>query len=96
MNADLDRLRKGIQEIDQQIAKLLHQRIDTVLQIGQIKSELGLPIVDKSREKQVIINVSNDSSDSAHKESLQKIYKYIIRVCRETQMTAIAKNKTRG
>ena len=96
MNADLDRLRKGIQEIDQQIAKLLHQRIDTVLQIGQIKSELGLPIVDKSREKQVITNVSNDSYNPDHTESLQKIYKYIIRICRETQMTAIAKNQKRG
>ena len=93
MNTDIDRLRKEIQEIDRKIAKLLHRRIDTVLQIGQIKSELGLPVVDKSREKQVLTNVSNDSDNPAHTESLQKIYKYIIRICRETQKNPITKDR---
>ena len=93
MNADLDRLRNEIQEIDHQIAKLLHKRIDAVLQIGQIKSELGLPIIDKNREKQVITNVLNDSYNPVHTESIQKFFRYIIRICRETQMNAIAKNR---
>jgi chorismate mutase len=93
MNADLDRLRNEIQEIDHQIAKLLHKRIDTVLQIGQIKSESGLPIIDKNREKQVITYVLNDSYNPVHTESIQRIFRYIIRICRETQMKAIVKNR---
>jgi monofunctional chorismate mutase len=93
MNADLDRLRNQIQEIDHQIAKLLHKRIDTVLEIGQIKSELGLPIVDKNREKQVITNVLNDSNNPVHTKSIHKFFRYIIRICRETQKNAITKDR---
>ncbi len=93
MNTDLDRLRNQIQEIDHQIVKLLHKRIDTVLQIGQIKSQSGLPIIDKDREKQVITNVINDSNNPVHKKSLKKIFRYIILICREKQMNAIEINR---
>ena len=93
MNTNLDRLRNEIQKIDHQIAKLLHKRIDTVIEIGQIKSELGLPIVDKNREKQVINNVLNDSNNPIHAESIHKFFRYIIRICRETQKNEITKDR---
>ena len=92
MEKDLNELRRKIQKIDYDIVSLLNQRIESVHQIGQIKTELNLPIIDKEREKLVLSHVMNTSHNPIHSDSIQKIYQYIIQICRETQMNTISKN----
>ncbi len=43
-------LRKQIDEIDQQIIKLLAERISTAKAIGKFKKEAEMPVYDKKRE----------------------------------------------
>lgn len=93
MQKDLDVLRNKIQKIDHEIVSLLNQRIEAVDQIGQIKIKLGMPIIDKEREKHVLSHVMNTSHNPVHSNSIQKIYQTIIQICRETQMNASTKNR---
>ena len=50
---DLDNLRTGINEIDNQIFSLLIQRLGLVYSIGEIKKKNNLEILDKEREKNI-------------------------------------------
>ena len=93
MQKDLDVLRNKIQKIDHEIVSLLNQRIEAVQQIGQIKIKLGLPIIDKEREKRVLSHVMNTSHNPIYSNSIQNIYQHIIQICRETQMNTMTQNR---
>lgn len=47
---ELNELRKQIDKIDEQMAKLFEERMNLVKQVGQYKKEHNLPILDKERE----------------------------------------------
>lgn len=51
---ELEELRKKIDVIDQEMLKLFEERMNLAYQIGQIKKERKLPILDSDREKEVI------------------------------------------
>lgn len=50
---ELNELRKQIDKVDKQMAKLFEERMDIVKQIGNYKKEHNLPILDKERENLV-------------------------------------------
>ena len=54
MSDRLETLRKRIVELDGALVDLVAERKAVVLEIGQIKTELGLPILDPAREASVI------------------------------------------
>ncbi|HMM06226.1 MAG TPA: chorismate mutase [Clostridiales bacterium] len=47
---ELDEIRKKIDEIDDQLIKLLRQRLDAAAEIAAWKGEHGLPVDDSQRE----------------------------------------------
>ncbi|BDC19727.1 chorismate mutase [Acidianus sp. HS-5] len=51
--SELENLRKEIEEIDENIIKLLARRFQVSQEIGKIKKEKGLPITDENRESKV-------------------------------------------
>ena len=51
---DLQSLRAQIDVIDRQLAELFRQRMDVTRQVGEYKAANGLPILDRTREKQVL------------------------------------------
>lgn len=54
----LDELRQEIDEIDQEILKILVKRVEVVKQIGELKNEQNLPIVDEQRKEQVLESIT--------------------------------------
>lgn len=56
---DLDNLRSGINEIDNQIFSLLIQRLGLVYSIGAIKKNNNLEILDKEREKNIYSRIDS-------------------------------------
>lgn len=52
--ARLGKLRDKIVALDEDLIRLVGERRDLVLEIGRIKEELGLPILDPGREAQVV------------------------------------------
>ncbi len=55
MNEELNKLRKRIDKIDQQIILLLSQRLDTCFEVGKVKRKLQVEnFLDKKRWQEVI------------------------------------------
>ena len=55
---ELNELREQINQIDDEMARLFAKRMDTVLQVAQSKKESGKPVLDRSRERQVLARVA--------------------------------------
>jgi len=50
----LEVLRKRILEVDEALVGLVGERRALVLEIGRLKAEMGLPVLDPSREAAVV------------------------------------------
>jgi len=81
---DLDNLRTGINEIDNQIFSLLIQRLGLVYSIGEVKKKNNLEILDKERENNIYSRI-----DSQYKGRnglfLKDIYKTVMNESKRIQ-----------
>lgn len=50
----LEELRRRIIEVDEQLIRLIGERKELVLAVGDLKAELGLPVLDPQREAEVV------------------------------------------
>ena len=77
MNKDIEKIREKIDTIDKEVFQLLIDRLNAVTDIGEIKKQEGLPILDQSREQLIY-----DKIDSLFSEKeamfLKNIYQSII------------------
>lgn len=55
---DIQDLRANINKIDDQMAELFRERMDTALAIAQYKKENKLPVLDRSREREILSRVA--------------------------------------
>ena len=84
MKKTLKTLRREIDQIDQELIKLLAKRFKVTQKIGIYKKEYNLPPQDKKREKQLF----KERKQWAEKEGLnikliEKIFKLIIEKVRQ-------------
>ena len=83
---ELDRLRKQIIELDDELIRLIGERREVVLEIGRLKRELGLPVMDPAREAQVVRRVAERSRELGVDEELTRdVIWRIISSARDTQ-----------
>ena len=75
-------LRDKIDQIDQELLKLLSARAEVALEVGKIKNETGAPIYRPEREKQVIQNLSSKNAGPLKSESISAIWLEIMSGCR--------------
>lgn len=74
---DLQELRQGINEIDEQIFSLLIQRLGIIKNIILVKKQQNLPIEDKDRENNIYCRIDSQY-DGRQGLFLKDIYKTII------------------
>ena len=55
----IENLRKLIDELDEEILKLLSKRKNLVKEVGKLKENLDLPVFDKKREEEILKTISN-------------------------------------
>ncbi len=51
---ELERLRERIIALDEELVRLIGERRDLALRIGELKAGLGLPVLDPAREARVV------------------------------------------
>lgn len=85
-------LRVELDEIDYQIIKLLISRFSITKQIGKIKQDLAIEVIDQNREDEIIARIRNvineeDEDDTCvtNVNSITKIYKEIMSESRKQQ-----------
>ena len=82
---DLKDLRNKIDEIDKKIVELLNKRAELSHEVGKVKKEKNLEIIDFSREKEVFNKVLKYSNKKIPDEDLKNIYREIIASSRKLQ-----------
>ena len=77
--------RKKIDELDEQIVKLLNERAACAIAIGDIKRNNGAAIYEPQREQQVIQHARGINPGPLTAEQVQEVYERIMDVMRALQ-----------
>ncbi|RMG01126.1 MAG: chorismate mutase [Acidobacteria bacterium] len=80
--------RRMIDEVDRQIVELINKRAMLCRKIGHVKHELGLPVIDLSREREIINNALANNSKFISDEGLERIFRVLIKESRNIQVEA--------
>lgn len=81
----LESYRNQIDNIDKEIVRLLEQRFKICLCIGKYKKEIGLDILNESREKEVIDKNISLVQDDFYKDYIQETLLSIMSESRKIQ-----------
>ena len=63
MSKELLALRNKIDEVDKSILSLINQRLALVAEVGEVKSEHGIPIYDPKREADMLAKRKQEAED---------------------------------
>lgn len=82
----LDECRKEIDHVDKRIVALLNRRAALVREIGAIKANAGLPVVDWKREAKVLEGLVAANEGMIDDKALARIYRAVLLECRQIQL----------
>ena len=78
--------RETIDRLNNEIIKLLGERVQAALRIGEIKRKHGKPVVDKTREQAILDAIREKAElNGLDQDGLERIFKEIIRLCVEAE-----------
>jgi len=82
-------LRKKIEAVDGQILQLLNERAEIVLEVGKVKSEVGMESYDPRREEEILGRLLLRNPGPFPVEGVSPVFREIISACRslEVQLT---------
>ena len=72
---DLETLRKEIDQTDEAICALLSKRFSVVREIGAVKKEKGIPVLNEDRERAVLEKVRARASGAEEADAFAAIYR---------------------
>ena len=82
---DLDIIRQEIDQIDNQIVKLLEERMHLVEGVVAYKKSSGKPILDSKREEVIFEKVRNRVEDKRYQETIVATFSDILKRSRDYQ-----------
>ena len=75
---DLAAWRKKIDEIDQQLVKLLNERSRCAVEIGHLKKDLHLPAWQPEREAEILRNIVASNRGPLDDAAIRRLFERII------------------
>jgi len=86
---NLDDWRSRINDLDNQILRLLNQRAEAVLQVGDLKRRQGVPIYAPEREAEIFQRLTTTSTGPVTAEAINAIWREVLSASRalESPMT---------
>ena len=83
---EIPKLRKKVDEIDDQILKALCERVKICKAIGDAKKKQGMPIRDTSRENEVYTRIKEKSAQfQLNPVQIELVYREIVNMCSAVQ-----------
>jgi chorismate mutase len=83
---NVKRLRKRIDEVDEQILRFLSERAKICESMGSVKKDNGMPIKDVYRENEVYAHVREKAVEFAlDPVQVESVYRQIINMCNSVQ-----------
>jgi chorismate mutase len=86
---DFDRWRNQIDEIDQQLVRLLNERSQCAVEIGHIKKKLNLPAWQPQREAEILRNVVKSNHGPLDDAAIRRLFERIIDEARSLERHAM-------
>ena len=81
----LEELRVEIDRIDQQMVQLFEERMQVVAEVMAVKKAAGLPILDASREEEVVAKNTARLRDPALAGDYERLIRQMMALSREYQ-----------
>lgn len=81
----INKLRKEIDKIDQDLIALLKNRFSIAKEIGQVKTSNSFGIDDIDRENKIIKNLSIKANNHLKEEDISNIFKLIFSISKNLQ-----------
>ena len=76
--SDLDGWRKRIDDIDQQLVKLLNERSKCAVEIGHVKRKLKLPVWQPEREEEILRNLVKANHGPLDDAAIRRVFERVI------------------
>ena len=92
---ELVQIRQQIDKLDKQLAAVLEERLQLVLDVAAYKKAKGLPVKDVQREAKVIAKVTGQLQNKEYTDAVAGIMRSIIDAACDLEETAIADAKTK-
>ncbi|HEX8090701.1 MAG TPA: chorismate mutase [Blastocatellia bacterium] len=87
----IERWRKEIDDIDEELIRLLNKRSECAIELGRIKRELGLSIYSPDRETQVIAHVEHINPGPLDSSAVRRLFERIIDESRRIERITVEK-----
>jgi chorismate mutase len=88
--------RRRIDEIDEQLVKLLNERSQCAMEIGHIKQAANLPLYQPDREKQVLANAAGYNRGPLPDTAIMRLFERILDEARSVERHAMKPNESHG
>ena len=85
MDKRILQLRKEIDNLDEEIIRLLKKRMRISKEVGKLKELLDIPVEDKMREKEIIDRLNTYAGKSLSEEQLIRIFTAVFRSSKQVQ-----------
>ena len=79
-------LRKNIDEVDEELLKVLNRRAELVIEVGQIKQKENIQVLDSDREAQLMARLSTLNDGPIEDEMLKDLFQSIIDILKRLQV----------
>jgi chorismate mutase len=91
---EIDALRRRIDELDEQLVRLLNDRAGCALEVGRLKQALGLEIYQPERERQVLRHVGTINGGPLDEAAIVRLFERIIDEARRLERLAQGRRST--
>jgi len=91
---ELERWRRRIDEIDEQLLKLLNQRSQCAVEIGHFKRKVNLPAYQPERELEVLRHVVESNPGPLDNAAIRRLFERIIDEARSLERRVMEELKS--
>ena len=86
--SEIESLRKRIDELDEQLVRLLSARAACALEVGRVKKTLGVQLYQPSRESEVLAHVASVNQGPLDNGAIRRLFERIIDEARRLERIA--------
>jgi len=91
---DIERWRKEIDEIDEELLRLLNMRARLAVKVGSLKRASGMPVRDREREQFVLQRLQVANPGPLDQEAVVRLFRRIIHESRRAEALAVEQVNT--
>ncbi len=85
----IDEWRRRIDEIDCKLVELLNERSRWAKEIGRLKRELGMPVYQPEREREILENVERANRGPLPDQAVRRLFERILDEARSVERAAM-------